>query len=211
MGRALLLAAAAAATAAAQPIDCTFASSYPRQYVAYKLVTPHPLVIDGKLDDPAWQEVGFTEPFVDISTNTTPKFQTYAKIRYDDEFLYVGGHIVEPQIWANITSTCHCISNTTDQVREARAPELRRPPPNRPHRMCHRPAPARSLVRSQVIYHDNDFETFIDVDGTTHYYKGEQGRREAGEAGAAHFIFTDACASRATPAVLLRPIMQSSR
>lgn len=128
-------AVAALPVAVAQPIDCTFSSSYPRQYVAYK--TNHSLVIDGRLDDPAWLEVGFTEPFVDISTNTTPKFLTHAKIRWDDKYLYVGGHLEDTAAWANITTTCHCINPNEDQV----------------------------------IFHDNDFEVFVDPDGSTHYYK----------------------------------------
>jgi hypothetical protein len=42
--------------------DCSFSETYPRQYIAY--VTDKPLVIDGRLDDPAWQEVAFSEDFV---------------------------------------------------------------------------------------------------------------------------------------------------
>jgi hypothetical protein len=104
----------AANTGRATSTDCTFASSYPRQYVAYK--TDHDLVIDGKLDDPAWMEVGFTEDFVDISTNTTPWLRTNAKIRWDDNYLYVGGYLMDPNVWANISFTCHCIDPNHDQV-----------------------------------------------------------------------------------------------
>ncbi len=108
----------AALAAPARAIDCTFKDSYPRQYVAFK--TDHDLVIDGKLDDPAWQEVGFTESFVDISTNFTPKYETRAKIRWDDQFLYVGYWLQEPQVWANISYTCHCLSpNDQGEPRES--------------------------------------------------------------------------------------------
>ena len=92
----------------------------------------------GSLEDEGWANVPFTEDFLDISTsNTIPKFKTKAKIRWDDSFLYVGAVLEETQIWANITSTCHCIDANEDQV----------------------------------IYHDNDFEIFIDPNGDTHYYK----------------------------------------
>lgn len=111
VGRALALAAALAAAAA---IDCSFSSIYPRQYVAYK--TAGDIVVDGKLDEPAWTEVGFTDPFVDISTNTTPKFDTRAKIRWDDTNLYIGAVVTDEAIWANITHTCHCYDPSEDQV-----------------------------------------------------------------------------------------------
>ena len=84
---------------------------YPVQYVAYRLGTPP--VMDGRLDDPAWTEVGFTNDFVDISTpqpgrtpgspESLPPLQTNAKMRWDDEFLYVGAFLDEPDVWANLT------------------------------------------------------------------------------------------------------------
>lgn len=108
---------------------------YPKQYVAFKTNTPP--VIDGVLNDSAWAEVGWTDPFVDISTSILPKFQTKVKIRWDDEWLYVAGHLHDVAVWANITHTCHCYDPSEDQV----------------------------------IFHDNDFEVFVDADGTCHYYK----------------------------------------
>lgn len=145
-------------TTAAAGTDCTFASSYPRQYVAYRSATPP--TFDGKLNEPFWTDVPFTEPFVDISTNSTPGKLTQAKIRYDDQFLYIGGYVQEDAIWANISSTCHCNTTTQDQVSEScPCPGVRGPSP----------APGNRLL--QVIFDDNDFETFIDADGSTHYYK----------------------------------------
>ena len=137
----LLLAAAAAAAAsaaasAAPAFDCSFSSSYPRTYVAYRNFD-RDIVIDGKLDDAAWSEVGFTDDFVDISTATTPRLRTNVKMRFDDDFLYVGARLEEPQVSANITYTCHCNTESGDQV----------------------------------IFHDNDFEIFVDADGGTHNYK----------------------------------------
>ena len=140
MSRQLLVAvAAAAAAAAATPsagFDCSFSSSYPRSYVAYRNFD-RDLVIDGKLDDAAWQEVAFTEDFVDISTSTTPRLRTNVKMRFDDEFLYVGARLEETMLAANITYCCHCNDEPGDQV----------------------------------IFHDNDFEIFVDADGSTHNYK----------------------------------------
>ena len=218
----------AALCASASAFDCSFASSYPRQYVAYKSTAP--LVVDGRLDEPQWTEVGFTERFVDIATTVVPQFDTRAKIRWDDKFLFVGAVLEEPTAWANITSTCHCIDPNEDQVRLGVAVWTRggisvapRPSPP-PHcvemplskdtgcgvlkrcsmlqeaalcplslldaaggsvcpstaghwqacasiysqcrRHQHAPSPP-----TQVIFHDNDFEVFVDAPGTTHYYK----------------------------------------
>jgi hypothetical protein len=108
---------------------------YPRQYVAYTTLTPP--TIDGKLDEPMWTERAFTEDFVDISTTTLPRFRTRAKIAFDDEWLYVAGHVEDTAVWANITYACHCINASDDQV----------------------------------IFHDNDFEVFVDPSGTCWGYK----------------------------------------
>lgn len=110
---------------------------YPQQYVAYKAANGSLPTLDGRLDEPFWEEVPFTNDFIDISTTTIPKFITKAKIRWDDDWVYVGGYIQETAVWANITYTCHCFNNSMDQV----------------------------------IFHDNDFEVFFDVDGTCHNYK----------------------------------------
>ena len=75
---------------------------YPRQYIAYRapstaalksssLLPSSPgVTIDGNLDKPFWNDVEWSEDFVDISTETTPKFRTKVKMRWDDDFLYVG-------------------------------------------------------------------------------------------------------------------------
>jgi hypothetical protein len=64
--------------------DCTYAALYPRQYVAYKLNPDDPgltpATLDGDLTKAVWKEVPWTENFVDISTDTLPKFNTAAKV-----------------------------------------------------------------------------------------------------------------------------------
>jgi hypothetical protein len=121
---------AAIALPAALSIDCSFSATYPRQYVAYYTdVAP---VIDGHVNDTVWEEVSFTDSFVDISTTTKPEFSTIAGIRWDNEWLYIAAVLKDTAAWANITSACHCIDPTHDQV----------------------------------IYHDNDFEVFVNPDGS---------------------------------------------
>ena len=119
----------------AQTCEEVIAGRYPRQYVAYR--ANHPPVMDGRLDEPFWEQVPFTSTFVDISTNVTPHLTTRAKVRWNDEWLYVAGELHEPAVWANITHTCHCFN-----------PQ-----------------------ENQVIFYDNDFEVFVDADGTCQFYK----------------------------------------
>ena len=75
----------------------------PRTYVAYR--TEGALNIDGKLDEPSWQKAQSTEEFEDISGKgfAAPKYKTTAKMLWDDDFLYVGAILEEPNIIAKLT------------------------------------------------------------------------------------------------------------
>ena len=88
-------------------LDCSFSSTYPRQMLAY-MVEEGAISVDGKLNDPAWKEVDWSEDFVDISLDQTPRLMTRAKVRWSSEWLYVAAELEENQIWANISHTCHC-------------------------------------------------------------------------------------------------------
>jgi hypothetical protein len=86
------------------PKSTIYDAIYPQQYIAYRAPIrsdndggstsscPPPLAIDidGNLDKPFWSEVPWTQDFVDIATDTVPKFRTRVKMRWDDDFLYVG-------------------------------------------------------------------------------------------------------------------------
>lgn len=100
----------------------------PRTYVAYR--SSSRLVLDGKLDDPAWAAAAWSDAFVDIEGDTRPalRLRTRAKMLWDDEYFYVAADMEEPDVWGTITA------------------------------------------RDSVIFHDNDFEVFIDPDGDTHAY-----------------------------------------
>ena len=90
---------------------------YPRQYVALRAQSP-PAQIDGDITKPFWNEPGveWTEDFIDISTSAIPQLRTRAKIRFDDEYLYVAGHLEDSHVCSNITACCHCINASQDQV-----------------------------------------------------------------------------------------------
>ncbi len=104
------------------------APSVPRHYVCAR--AEGAIVLDGRLDEPAWARAAWTEPFVDIDGNAMPRprFATQAKMLWDDRYLYLAAQLEEPHVWATL----------------------------REH--------------DQVVFHDPDFEIFIDPDGDTRDY-----------------------------------------
>ncbi len=107
-------------------------SIVPRSYLCRH--TDKPLVIDGKLDDPAWKAAAWTDYFQDIQGDARPKprFHTRAKMLWDDNYLYIAAEIEEPHVWATLTN------------------------------------------HDSVIFHDPDFEVFMDPKGETQpYYEFE--------------------------------------
>jgi hypothetical protein len=80
----------------AAPHPWQFLASYPRQYITYKLQPGEQIVVDGKLDDPAWAGVNWTEPMEDIAQSLylglviPDNYATLMKVRYDEDFLYIG-------------------------------------------------------------------------------------------------------------------------
>jgi pimeloyl-ACP methyl ester carboxylesterase len=76
----------------------------PQTYVCRRAVAP--LVVDGKIDDAAWQNAAWTSDFGDIQGNAKPKprFRTRAKMLWDDEFFYVAAELDEPHVWGTLTN-----------------------------------------------------------------------------------------------------------
>ena len=75
----------------------------PKHYVCRR--APGPIAIDGRLDDAAWSTAAWTDAFVDIEgeDRAEPRFETRAKMLWDDEYLYIGARLQEPHIWATLT------------------------------------------------------------------------------------------------------------
>lgn len=88
------------------------------------------IVIDGRLDDEAWESAPWTASFVDIEGDRkpAPRLSVRARMLWDDEYFYVAARLEEPDLWATLRE------------------------------------------RDSVIYHDNDFEVFVDPDGDSHLY-----------------------------------------
>ncbi|XP_033733803.1 uncharacterized protein LOC117322945 [Pecten maximus] len=74
--------------------------NYIAQYLHGKTIT-----IDGKLDDPAWEEVPWSATFDDIRGTSFPKprLNTRFKLRWDDNNLYVALHMKANNMWATMT------------------------------------------------------------------------------------------------------------
>ena len=62
-------------------------------------------VIDGVLDDAAWRDAPWTEPFVDIRGEgwPSPTWSTRAKLTWHECCLYVGAELEEPHLWATLS------------------------------------------------------------------------------------------------------------
>ncbi len=75
----------------------------PRGYVAYRAGSP--VRVDGRLDEPAWQAVPWTEDFVDIEGDRrpSPRFRTRAKMLWDDRYFYIGAELEEPHVQGSYT------------------------------------------------------------------------------------------------------------
>lgn len=75
----------------------------PHGYVAYR--ADGKIKIDGKLNESAWKLAEPTASFVDISGEgfPTPKYDTKAKMLWDDEYFYVSAVLEEENIVAKLT------------------------------------------------------------------------------------------------------------
>jgi hypothetical protein len=75
----------------------------PKSYICYK--SSLPITIDGKMNEPGWQQAEWTDYFVDIegSAKPIPRFQTRVKMLWDEKYFYVTAEIKEPDIWATLT------------------------------------------------------------------------------------------------------------
>jgi len=100
-----------------------FTQQIPLRYTCLRAASP--IHIDGHLDDSAWSAAPWTSMFVDIegSVKPRPRFQTRAKMLWDDQFFYVAAEMEEAHVWATLTE------------------------------------------HDSVIFHDNDFEVFLNPSG----------------------------------------------
>lgn len=72
-------------------------------YSAVRLADGESIVVDGRLDEPAWKAAVRSPRFVDLVNGREARFDTRAAVRWDDEFLYVGYWVEEPDVAAELT------------------------------------------------------------------------------------------------------------
>ena len=101
---------------AAVAFDCSFSSSYPRQYVAP--LSPSEFVLDGDVFNPSkpYASAPWSDLFVDITGNASlaPRYKTKMKLTYTSDYLYVAAFVQELQVWANLTADNVVIYNDND-------------------------------------------------------------------------------------------------
>jgi hypothetical protein len=85
-------------------LTCIALCAQPRQYEAHRATSP--LKIDGRIDDAAWSKASWSDAFIDIvgEDHTKPRFRTRMKMLWDDEYLYIGAELEEPDVWATLTA-----------------------------------------------------------------------------------------------------------
>lgn len=86
----------------------------PRRYTCHRATGP--IVIDGVLDDRAWKWAPCTEPFVNIRgpDGALAPYATRVMMLWDDDFLYVGADLEEPDVWGALTQRDSHIFNDND-------------------------------------------------------------------------------------------------
>ncbi|MDY0099802.1 MAG: carbohydrate-binding family 9-like protein [Bacteroidales bacterium] len=74
----------------------------PKEYVCYRTVTP--IITDGLINEESWNDVPWTDYFVDIEGDVKPepRYRTRAKMLWDDAFLYVAAELEDPHVWATL-------------------------------------------------------------------------------------------------------------
>jgi hypothetical protein len=98
----LLLATSLAFAQHRETGDDPYYSIVPRRYSCPRVAVPPR--IDGRLDDNAWSNARWSEPFTDIEGDRKPKpaWTTRVKLLHDDSCLYIGADLEEPHLWATL-------------------------------------------------------------------------------------------------------------
>ncbi|MAT82057.1 MAG: hypothetical protein CMJ29_10505 [Phycisphaerae bacterium] len=89
-------------------------SDFPETYVAGRAQSP--MVIDGRIDETAWDAAPWTDDFQDIEGDVKPepRFQTRAKMLWDDTYFYIAADMKEPHVWGSLTKRDSIIYNDND-------------------------------------------------------------------------------------------------
>ena len=73
-----------------------------KHYTCYRAAGP--ITVDGRLDEPSWQILPRSDRFEDLESPGRPAlFDTRAALMWDDNFIYVGFWLQEPDVRATLT------------------------------------------------------------------------------------------------------------
>lgn len=81
-------------------------------YTAYR--TKEKIVVDGKLNEKAWELAPKSPRFVDIVNGEPALYDTRSAVLWDDEYLYIGFWVEEPFVQAEFTERDSLIFNEND-------------------------------------------------------------------------------------------------
>ncbi len=86
----------------------------PKYYVCYR--SEEPIEINGDLRKSSWNRAKWSDNFVDIlgDAKPLPALSTRFKMLWDNDFLYVGAELEEPDLWATITERDSVIFEEND-------------------------------------------------------------------------------------------------
>jgi hypothetical protein len=73
----------------------------PKSYIAYH--TNETMEIDGMAKEKSWNQVQWTDDFIDIEGVKKPTYRTRMKMMWDDAHFYFYIELEEPHIWGDIT------------------------------------------------------------------------------------------------------------
>lgn len=92
----------------------TGTTALPRRYECQRVAIP--IVIDGSLRNPGWEQLPWTEDFVDITGDDSlrPTYRTRTKMGWDDDYLYIGAELEEPHVWGTISKKNSVIFEDND-------------------------------------------------------------------------------------------------
>ena len=85
-------------------LTAVHAGFHPRQYICYRAAEP--ITIDGKLNEPSWLRAPCTELFGNMQAppEPPPYYATRAKMLWDDEYMYFGVAMEDPNVWGSINT-----------------------------------------------------------------------------------------------------------
>lgn len=74
------------------------------------------IVIDGRLDETDWKNAAWTDLFMDIEggSRAIPRYETRAKMVWDDEYFYIAARLEEPHVWGTLTKRDSVIFQDND-------------------------------------------------------------------------------------------------